>query len=148
MSEKENREFRSFLWVIVVLLIGTIAGIASFIFLEQLIVATSRGPQLSRDYITALLTFLAVHVILSTVSIALLSALSFVYLRIYRQTKARFSLGLLIVLFALLLHSILDYPLIFPFIDNTTLGSTGFSSPISDFVAIVAYTVFLFLSLE
>ena len=52
------------------------------------------------------------HIILSTIGMALLVALILVYARTYQQTKANFILGLLVVLFALLLQSLLTYPLL------------------------------------
>lgn len=76
---------------------------------------------------------------------ALLVALIIVYARTYLQTKANFILGLLVVLFALLLQALLTYPVILEL-------ETGFAievfSPVADVFTIIAYTVFLYLSLE
>ena len=91
--------------------------------------------------------YLQYHIIFSTVSLALLLSLIAVYTRSYMQTKANFMLGLLIVLFALLLEGLLTYPLLHLMIEgNVTIDA--YYSPISDIFTVVAYSVFLYLSLE
>ena len=87
------------------------------------------------------------HTVLSTVSIALLVALAVIYTRVYAETGARFSLGITIVLLALLVQSLIQYPLF--------LGLTGPFEPaqdqflsFADLFTILAYTIFLYLSLE
>lgn len=87
------------------------------------------------------------HVILSTIGIALLIALIVVYARTYVSTRANFVLGLLIFLFALLLQSILTFPVLMDF-EAPTYFHFVVSSPIADIFTIVAYAVFLYLSLE
>jgi hypothetical protein len=131
------------LWVPVVIFIGTLFGVISY----EIAAATSRfphfhppgGPPAGPDI------FLELHIILSTIGIALLVALIIVYARTYVKTKANFILGLLVFLFALLLQSLLTYPVILEL-------ETGFAievfSPVADVFTIVAYTVFLYLSLE
>ena len=57
-------------------------------------------------------------------------------------------LGLIVVLLALLLQNLLNYPILHPYIDNTPLESMTISSPVADAFTILAYTVFLYLSLE
>jgi len=132
--------------VLVVVLVGAVVGILTFL----LIIPPSFLflPILREGRLAALVTFLAVHIILSTISISLVIALLVVYVKTYRQTKANFALGLVIVLLSLLLQNLLTYPLIHPLIDSTPLESTGFTSPVADIFQIVAYAVFLYLSLE
>lgn len=89
---------------------------------------------------------LMLHVILSTIEIVLLVSLVAVYVRVYTETRANFSLGLIIVLGALTVHSILSYPLLVNDVEPILLGSLFF--PYGDILAIVAYSVFLYLSLE
>ena len=126
----------------IIILIGIIVGIAaSFALLE---VPSYEPPYSFRYFVWS---FLAFHVILSTVALVLLIALLFVYLRIYSETRARFALGLGIVLGALLLHGIFTYPLLLPTPrDFWIIPGPFFDS--GDILMIIAYTVFLYLSLE
>ncbi|MDA4122947.1 MAG: hypothetical protein OK456_07200 [Thaumarchaeota archaeon] len=87
------------------------------------------------------------HIILTTISIALLVALVVVYVRMYIETKANFALGLVVVLFALLVQALLSYPLLIGFIGVVYLGP-GLSSQVADVFTVCAYIVFLYLSLE
>jgi hypothetical protein len=127
-------------WVPIVIFIGTLLGVVSYNLTSYEF--PHRPGQLSGAVI-----FLTIHIVLSTVGMVLLVSLLIVYSRTYIQTKANFILGLLVVLFALLLQSILTYPV---FLELEI--STGFVievfSPVADVFTIVAYTVFLYLSLE
>ncbi len=89
---------------------------------------------------------LMLHVVLSTIELVLLGSLVVVYVKVYADTRANFSLGLIVVLLALTVHSFLSYPLV---VNQTYLilyGSLFF--PYTDLLTIVAYAVFLYLSLE
>ena len=103
------------------------------------------GPE--RFFLLSIARALQLHVILSTIEMVLLFSLVIVYVRIYTETRANFSMGILIVLFALLVHSILSYPLTVDQIGPVLLGSGAFF-PYPDIFTIIAYTVFLYLSLE
>jgi hypothetical protein len=92
-------------------------------------------------------TFGELHIILSTVSVSLLIALLVVYGRTYLETKANFILGLLVVLFALLLQSLTVFPVILGIAEHQPI-LPEFTSNVADAFTIVAYTVFLYLSLE
>src|SRR5487761_898442 len=152
-NERARRSFRNLLWVIIVLLIGAIVGIISFLLIAHHLVL--RGGPLTffgaPMKIGELFTFIAEHIILSTVSIALLVSLVIVYARIYRQTKANFALGIFIVLMALLFEAILNYPIL---LLMTTPGGVpisefSYSLPtLADVFTIVAYSIFLYLSLQ
>lgn len=87
------------------------------------------------------------HIILTTISITLLVALVVVYVKMFMETKANFSLGLVVVLFALLLQALLSYPIVIGFIGQVSLGP-GLSSEFADVFTVAAYIVFLYLSLE
>ena len=89
---------------------------------------------------------LMLHVILSTIEIVLLVSLVAVYIRVYAETRANFSLGLIIVLGALFVHSVLSYPLVVNDIGSILYGS-GLFFPYTDLLTIIAYSVFLYLSL-
>jgi hypothetical protein len=85
--------------------------------------------------------------VLSTVIIALQVALVFVYLRVYAETGARFSLGILIVMSALLLQSLFQYPLLLGFVGRYAEEFGPYLST-ADLFTIAAYTIFLYLSLD
>jgi hypothetical protein len=87
------------------------------------------------------------HVVLTTVEVVLLVALVVIYVRMYAQTRANFSLGLVVVLVALLLEALLSYPLIIGYYGPVSL-EPGLSSPSADVFTVCAYAVFLYLSLE
>jgi len=87
------------------------------------------------------------HIVLTTMSVALLVALVVVYARMFAETRANFSLGLVIVLFALLLQALLSYPIVIGFIGTVNLGP-GLSSQFADVFTVCAYALFLYLSLE
>jgi heme A synthase len=151
-NQKSRRRFRSLLWVIIVLLIGIIVGIISFLLIAPHIVYVGPPPfgfPPSSGNLGALFTLIAEHIILSTVSIALLVSLVVVYARTYGRTRANFALGIFVVLLALLFEAILNYPIL-----QLLLGpvpKSEFDNPLptlADVFTIVAYTVFLYLSLE
>jgi len=132
------------LWVPVVIFVGTLIGIASY----QIATELSGFPHFNRlGHPFGPDLFLEFHIILSTVGMALLVALIVVYARTYVQTKANFILGLLVVLFALLLQSLLTYPVLLELEVAPGFAIEVFS-PVADAFTIVAYTVFLYLSLE
>lgn len=85
--------------------------------------------------------------VFSTVSISLLVALVIVYLRIYARTGARFALGILVVMMALLLQAIIKNPLVLSFVGRIP-GSFGFYLSFADVLSVAAYSIFLYLSLE
>jgi hypothetical protein len=136
VQSKKTSSFSAKFWVPAVLLIGTVAGILSNLY------TLSTFAQFGRT--SGATAFLEYHAVLSTISIALLVALLVVYGKTYTQTKANFMLGLIVVL----LQNLLNYPILHPYIDNTPLESMTISSPVSDAFTILAYTVFLYLSLE
>ncbi len=149
-GKKPSRPTR--LWVPFVVFIGALVGSLNYSLLLSLIVILPPPPQFGgfpeQQAIMAFETLLAVHIILSTVGIALLVALVVVYAQTYRATRANFVLGLMVVLLALLFQNILSYPVFYPFINITALRAINYSSPIADAFMVIAYTVFLYLSLE
>jgi hypothetical protein len=93
---------------------------------------------------------LMLHVVLSTIEVVLLVSLVAVYVKVYAETRANFSLGLIVVLGALLVHSILSYPLVVynAFNDAEPVLFSSILFPYTDLLTIVAFSVFLYLSLE
>jgi len=90
---------------------------------------------------------LVIHMILSTVSVALLVALTIVYIKVYAETRARFAVGITVVLFALLIQSLFQYPLLLGLVGPFAAGQGSFLT-FADLFTITAYTIFLYLSLE
>ena len=152
-SSKAGRNFRSLIWVIIIMLIGIATGILSFILITPHIGIVLKTPvsEIIFPLPGNLVYYLAWHIILSTVSIAFLVSLVVVYAKTYSQTKANFSLGIVIVLLALLLESILNYPIYQVYIGvnpNVWLSGSGSSYFVADLFTIIAYSVFLYLSLQ
>jgi hypothetical protein len=65
----------------------------------------------------------------------------------YVQTRASFSLGLVVMLLALLVEALVSYPLFIGYYGQVSL-EPGLSSPSADIFTVCAYAVFLYLSLE
>jgi len=86
-------------------------------------------------------------VILSTVSLVLLVALLAVYAKTYSDTRARFALGLIVVLAALLFQALLTSPLLFGAFGHA-LGGLGPFVLVADAFKAVAFSIFLYLSLQ
>ena len=128
------------LWLPVVLTLGLFLGLAaSYLTPNPYSYWRFFPPNFQEVYV--------LHTVLSTMSIVLLVALMVIYLNVYAQTMARFSLGITLVLFALLIQSLFQYPLILSQVAPFPTGQ-GFFLSYADFFTIAAYTVFLYLSLE
>jgi hypothetical protein len=126
------------LWVPIVLLIGVALGLLASYFAPAPFVFFRFGSP--REALT-------LHILLSTVSIALLVALLIVYIRVFEQTGGRFAMGITLVLLALLLQQLLQYPLFLGLAGPFPLGQGPYLS-FADLFTIAAYTIFLYLSLE
>jgi len=131
------------LWLPVVLAVGVLAGLALSYFVPEPFMIGGLGPGFEDRFRDSIV----LHMILSTVSIALLFALIVVYLKVYAQTGARFALGILIVMFALLMQSFFQYPLVLG-LYGAYPGLFGPFLTSADLFTIAAYTIFLYLSLE
>jgi len=128
------------LWLPVVLAVGVLVGLAlSYNAPEPFRFSRFVSPEFQEIYL--------LHTVLSTTSIALLVALTLIYVRVYAQTGARFALGITVVLFALLIQSLIEYPLILGFAGPFP-GGQGTYLSFADVFTIAAYTIFLYLSLE
>src|SRR5574340_426631 len=110
------------IWVLVVLAFGTLLG-ALFALIVRLDIMRA-GP--GGFFLLTIQRALQLHVILTTMEMVLLFALVLVYIKIYTETRANFSMGILIVLFALLVNSILSFPLTVDDIGPVLLGSGAF----------------------
>jgi len=132
------------LWVAVALLAGLVAGV--------LMSDLATLPEESREpFFRGVPVFnpdpsIRLHIVLTTVAVALLVSLVIVYLKVYSETHANFALGLVIVLSALFLQTLFSYPLILG--TQGVILVPGTLTMLADFLTIGAYTVFLYLSLE
>jgi len=146
MGAVEKKGHGAFIWLMAVLLIGIGAGVILSIFdqIHGFGFGFGFGRQLPFNLLEPVLTL---NAILSTTSIALLVALLIVYVRLYSETRANFSLGLVIVLCELLLNSLISHPLLLVRAGPIPLGPREFLSTAEIFL-VVAYAVFLYLSLE
>jgi hypothetical protein len=141
-NEKAKRGARpSKVWVPAVITLGALIGAVSYYVASQ----TAQFPRFGGPFGPD--AYLEFHIIFSTIGMALLVALILVYARTYQQTRANFILGLLVVLFALLLQSLLTYPLLLE-LELTPRFAFAVFSPVADVFTIIAYAVFLYLSLE
>ncbi len=131
------------LLVPLVLLAGALAGVV-LSYLVPLPSGFGPFPPFPFDEFRNLIL---VHMVLSTVIISLQVALVIVYLRVYAATNARFALGILVVMSALLLQSLFQYPLLLGFVGRFAVEFGPYLST-SDLFTIVAYTIFLYLSLD
>lgn len=129
------------IWVLGVLAFGIVLGI--LLALTVRLDFLRAGP--GQFFLLSIQRALQLHVILSTIEMVLLFSLVIVYLKIYSETRANFSMGILIVLFALLVHSILSFPLTVDDIGPVLLGSGAFF-PYPDIFTIIAYAIFLYMS--
>ena len=132
------------LWVVVVLLLGMIAGVV----LSDLatLPKISRPPFLRGTPYFNPDPSILLHIVLTTVEVALLVSLVVVYLKVFSETKANFALGLVVVLGALLLQTLFSYPLILGL--EGLILVPGVLTLLADFLTIGAYSLFLYLSLE
>ncbi len=144
---KPARKAPSKLWVPVVVLLGAVSGLLLYFWSVMNSYFDFGFERIPFQPGFGVETFGELHIILSSVSVSLLLALIIVYGRTYLQTKADFILGLLVVLFALLLHSLVTFPVILGIAEHSPIRP-DFISNIADIFTIVAYTVFLYLSLE
>lgn len=125
-------------WTLIVLAIGLALGV-----LLALIPRPGRsgpGPRMFE-------TFDDIDVVLSTVAVALLVALLFVYSKTFADTGARFALGLLLVLAALLFQTLLTSPILFGIFGHA-LGGIGPFVLVADAFKAAAFSIFLYLSLQ
>ena len=92
-------------------------------------------------------SFEGIDTVISTTGVALLTALLIVQWRAYKETKAKFALGIVVVLAALLLQALLSSPAIFGVFGHT-FGPLGPFLLVADVFKLVAFSVFLDLSLQ
>ncbi|HYC12423.1 MAG TPA: hypothetical protein VEC02_07200 [Nitrososphaerales archaeon] len=139
-ESQPGRKAPSKLWVPFVIVVGVLLGITISFAIPAPFERYEFAP-------FVLDPVFILHVVLSTVSITLLVALLVVYLGVYSKTQANFALGINIVLAALLAESLLEYPIFLGLISRFPVGHGPFLDS-ADIFTIIAFTVFLYLSLE
>ena len=142
MSEKKSGH-RSKLIVPLVVAIGSVIGAIAYLIAN----AYAQNGGSSGPNTIVIETFRGTHIVLSTIAIGLLFALVIVYARTYLSTRANFTLGIWIVLLALLLRFVFTYPILLNFAEGLPLLQ-NFLSPVSDAFTVIAFSLFLYLSLE
>ncbi len=91
--------------------------------------------------------FYTVRAVISTVNIALVLMLLFIYLDIYRKTRAQFTAGLVIFSLVLLLYTITSNPFMQRIFGFRAFGLGPFAM-LPDIFAFIALLILLYLSLE
>lgn len=130
------------LLVPLVIVIGIFLGVVLSYLLP---LPPSLGP--FPHFVQRIRNLLILDMILSTVSISLLVTLVVVYAGVYAKTGARFALGILVVMLALLLETVVRYPLVLAYAGKIPISLGPYFSA-ADLLSIAAYTIFLYLSLE
>ncbi len=138
----EKKGHSSALWLLIVLALGVSLGIVLSLLGQARPYGAGPPPQFA--YMEPVLSL---RVIFSTTSIVLLVALVIVYAKMFIETKANFSLGLVVMLSALMIHSIISYPLLVGRAGTIPTGPGVFLSA-ADVFMVAAYAIFLYLSLE
>lgn len=146
-AAREGRRGLQKLWVPVVLVIGFVSGEVISFGTETPGREGRGGPFGGHFYPFPTNPVFSYHVVFATMEVALLLSLVVVYGRMYLETKANFALGLIVVLIALLIQTLVSNPILVDLMGTPPLGP-GYLTPTADILAICAYTVFLYLSLE
>jgi hypothetical protein len=146
-TNKEGRSYIQKLWVPVVLVIGFVTGEAISYVAEAQTPEGRGGPFGGHFYPFPTNPVFPYHIVLATIEVALLVALVVIYGRMFLETRANFALGLIIVLIALLVQTVLSNPMLEDLMGTPPLGP-GYLTPTADILTICAYTVFLYLSLD
>ncbi len=140
-----NKSMAGKLWIVVVLLMGLLAGL----LLSD--AATLPAEQPRPFFLQGIPYFnpdprIQLHIVLTTMEVAMLVALVVVYAKVYNETRANFALGLVLVLGALFLQTLFSYPLLLG--TEGVILVPGILTELADFLTLGAYTLFLYLSLE
>ena len=139
MQASERRRVGPAVWTLIVLGIGIGLGV-----LLTLVPHGPRpGPGPGPDPYAGIE---ALDVVLSAVSLACIVALILIYARTYAEMGAKFALGLVFVLAALLFQAILSSPLFLSF--GHELGPFGPFGLGADALKAAAFGAFLYLSLQ
>jgi uncharacterized membrane protein YozB (DUF420 family) len=109
------------------------------------LIARELSPRIPPFFPSGLRVLQDINIVISTVAISILVALTWIHMGIWRRSKAEFALGLSVVFLALLAQSLLTFPLLL-------VGFGGPFGPLAPFFLaaeafkVVALGVFLYLT--
>ena len=133
------------IWVPVTLVAGLVLGIVEILLWPHAPAhAPGQGPGPGPSPPTEVVEAFAVF---SAIDVALLAALVVVYARTFRETRAQFALGLLVVLLVLLFQAMSNSPFVFALF-GIQPGNLGPFLVLGAILEMVALVIFLLLSLE
>jgi hypothetical protein len=150
--KEEKHGISALLWVAIVLVIGLVVGVA----LSTNVPSppsnnpncTQPGqPQCNNQPTPSTPQYHEVGIILSAVSMALLVALLVVYARTYQATRAPYTLGLVVFLFALLVEDTISSPIVLASF-RQGFGDLDPFLAVGQLFLCAALALFLFLSLQ
>ncbi len=128
-------------WVVLVVLVGVVAGVAL-----ALLGPAAMAPPGPHSGPAPAVSFRA-PLFVSGLDLVLVLALLGVYVRTFTETRARFALGLVVVLFALFFETLVTSPAVFGAFGYVP-GNLGFFFLLGGIFEAAAFAVFLYLSLE
>lgn len=98
------------------------------------------GPDDRDRYVSTKAAFCMINLVLS-------SALIMLYVKVYRETKSEFTIGLIIMMFSLFLYALVSNPLL-PILFGYKVFGIGPFSMLPDFFSMVALSILLYLGLK
>jgi hypothetical protein len=140
----KGRSWNAAIWVLIVVAVGLALGAALALTVH---VPPNTGPGGPPQPPPPSVAATQLDVLLSTLTMVLVVSLLVVYGRIYRATRAPYVLGLLVVLGALFLGTVLNSPLLFTAFQLGP-GDLGRFLAISDLLMSAGLATFLYLSLQ
>jgi hypothetical protein len=136
--------------VIIIIALILTAGIVGAI-LGSTISESQRKPEIDREELEkareSVGTFIIIKTAVTTINITISLLLIGLYVNIYRKVKSDFTLGLIIVMFAMLIYAVTSNPLFHGIFGYGGFGLGPFTM-ISDLFATVALVTLLYLSLK
>ncbi|MCK5397602.1 MAG: hypothetical protein KAJ33_05075 [Thermoplasmata archaeon] len=97
-------------------------------------------PEDRDRYISTKVAFCMINLVLSSILIM-------IYVKVYRETKAEFTIGLIIMMFSLFLYALLSNPLL-PILFGYKVFGIGPFSMLPDLFSMVALSILLYLGLK
>jgi hypothetical protein len=144
VEEKKGSSWSAVVWVLIVVAIGVAIGAALALSVH---VPSNPSPGGPPGPPPPPVSAIQANVLLSTLAMVLLAALIAVYARIYGTTRAPHMLGLLVVLGAVFLGTLLNSPLLFTAF-GLGPGNLGRFLAVSDALLSAGLAIFLYLSLQ
>lgn len=105
----------------------------------------TQPPFPPEDIRNVLETYILIKTIITTINLILLMFLFIIYIGIYNKTGSKFSLGLILFIFALILYAVTSNPLLHIFTGFRPL-SIGLFTILPDLFTLIASAILLYLS--